>query len=82
MNLAFPRTLEAVTPQWLTEVLQSDGAIGDAVVIAFDGKPLGAGAGFQSSMQRLTLNYSDPACDGPRNLIIKLTSLHPGRVLS
>ena len=82
MNLAFARTLETVTPQRLTEVLQSDGAIGDAVVIAFDGKPLGAGAGFQSSMQRLTLNYGDPACDGPRNLIIKLTSLHPGRVLS
>jgi len=78
MTLAFPRTLEAVTPQWLTEVLQADGVIGDAVVIAFDGKPLGAGAGFQSSMQRLTLTYSNPTCGGPTKLIIKLTSLDPG----
>ena len=78
MDLGFPRTLDAVTPQWLTEVLQADGVIGDAVVVAFDSKPLGAGAGFMSSMLRLTLTYSDPGCGGPRNLIVKLTSPDPG----
>ena len=78
MDLGFPRTLDAVTPQWLTQVLQADGVIGDAVVIAFEGRPLGAGVGFMSSMQRLTLTYSDPGCGGPRNLIVKLTSPDPG----
>ena len=78
MDLGFPRTLDAVTPQWLTQVLQADGVIGDAVVIAFEGRPLGAGVGFMSSMQRLTLTYSDPGCGGPGNLIVKLTSPDPG----
>ncbi len=61
MEPDFPRTLDAVTPQWLTQVLQTEGGIGDAVVVTFEGKPLGAGAGFQSAMQRLALTYSDPA---------------------
>lgn len=78
MDLRFPRTLEAVTPQWLTQVLQADGVIGDAVVVAFSGKPIGAGVGFQSSMQRLALTYSDPGCGGPTTVIAKLTSLDPG----
>lgn len=78
MTQAFPRTLGELTPQWLTQVLRDSGAIGEASVTAFDGQAMGAGAGFQSSMQRLSLRYSDPACGGPDSLIVKLTSLDPG----
>ena len=40
MNLAFPRTLDAVAPQWLSEVLQSDGVIGDAAIADLHAGPV------------------------------------------
>ncbi|HEX5380137.1 MAG TPA: phosphotransferase, partial [Phenylobacterium sp.] len=74
----FPRTVEAITPQWLTGALRGCGALDGAAVSAFEASPLGAGAGFMSAMGRLALTYDGPAPGAPRSLIAKLAPLHPG----
>lgn len=74
----FPRTVEAITPQWLTGALRGCGALDGCAVTSFECAPLGAGTGFMSAMGRLSLAYDGPAPGAPRSLIAKLAPLHPG----
>ena len=74
----FPRAIEAITPEWLTQALQADGCLGGARVSAVESTPLGAGVGFMSAMSRLTLTYDGEASGAPRSLIAKLSPLDPG----
>ena len=77
-STAFPRTIEAITPAWLTQVLRNSGALGAAAVSGIACSSLGEGVGFMSAMQRLTLTYDGPAPGAPRSLVAKLAPLHPG----
>lgn len=75
---SFPRTVEAITPQWLTSALRGAGVLGEAAVSSFEAQPLGVGTGFMSAMGRLVLAYDGPAPGAPRSLIVKLAPRHPG----
>lgn len=74
----FPTTVEAITPQWLTQVLRDSGVLNGAAVASFEAAPLGFGVGFMSAMRRLSLTYDGPAPGAPTSLIAKLAPSHPG----
>lgn len=75
---SFPRTVEAITPQWLTAALRDAGVLDHGAVTSVEASPLGEGTGFMSAMARLQLTYDGPAPGAPRSLIAKLAPLHPG----
>jgi len=67
-----PRTVEDVTPEWLTEALQQKGTIRDTAVESFDSTELPGGA--VGTIHRLGMRYSSSQSQGPESVIIKLPS--------
>ena len=74
----FPRTVQDITPDWLTGALRQKGVLSGAAVSSITAEPMGVGLGFMSAMQRLSLTYDGPAPDAPTRLIAKLAPLDPG----
>lgn len=68
-----PRTLEQLTPEWLTEALGAE--VTDAQVIA-----IAEGEGFMGRLGRVTLTYAGGAEAGPASLVAKLPTDEPGAV--
>ncbi|MEJ2212200.1 MAG: hypothetical protein P8129_24690 [Anaerolineae bacterium] len=67
---------EQVTPEWLTAVLISSGALTEGIVTAFDAE---AGQGNWSSSGSLRLRYSDSARgERPQRLFLKLVNTDAG----
>jgi len=67
----FPRTIEEITPEWLTQVLRESGAIDSAAVASITVESI-ADKGISSLVNRLLLEYSGPGKHGPASLISKL----------
>jgi hypothetical protein len=65
-----PRTVDDVTPEWLTEALQQKGTIRDTAVESFDSTELPGGA--VGTIHRLDMRYSSSQSQGPESVIIKL----------
>lgn len=65
---------EALTPRWLSEVLDRTGGPGDVRIVDVQLQPLGFGQ--MSDSFRLTLTYDGPA-DGPASLVAKLPAADP-----
>jgi aminoglycoside/choline kinase family phosphotransferase len=74
---AFPSTIEAITPAWLTSTLRAGGHLGDAAVTSIDAEPVGQGVGILCRLYRLTLGYKGDAGDAPRSLVAKLPTADP-----
>ena len=62
---AFPTSVEAITPAWLTA------ALGGPAVAGFEASPVGVGLGFVGAIQRLSLTYDHPAPDAPASVIVR-----------
>jgi len=69
----FPRTVEEITPEWLTQVLRESGAIRDARVDSFESTNVGDGKGILAEVSRVDLNYSKSDNQAPESLIVKLS---------
>jgi hypothetical protein len=67
-----PRSLEDLTPEWLTAVLRARGFLGEARVVSREAEILGEGEGFVGQIIRLRLAFDGPAPDAPPSLIAKL----------
>ena len=68
-----PRHLDAVTPAWLTRVLQDAKVIGEATVGHFEVERLGEGQGFMGDTARLHLDLAGAIPpDAPKTLVIKI----------
>ncbi len=79
MNQEIPQSPAQLTPGWLTEALQADGAIGgDDAVSSFDAETVGEGVGFLGLLARLHLQYSGHAEGAPRTTIAKFPSQAEG----
>lgn len=77
-DLDFPRAIDAITPDWLTDRLQGSGALpAGGRVARIDVEPLGHGVGFVSAMQRLRPVYEGPAQGAPATLIAKVSPVDP-----
>ena len=78
IDMGFPTTVEAMTLDWLTQVLREDGVLGEGVVVGFSAEPLAAGVGFMSALRRLTLDCEAGPQGMPRTIIAKLPPPDPG----
>ena len=66
----FPRTVDEITPEWLTQVLRESGAIDGATVESFSAS--GLDGGVVGDVNRLELLYSTESDVGPKSIIAKL----------
>jgi len=68
----FPRTVDEITPEWLTKVLRESGAIGDARIKSFSS--VGLDGGVVGEVHRLHLEYTDSSGRGPSTAIAKIAT--------
>src|SRR5262249_12652812 len=74
---AFPTTIDALTPSWLTIALREQAGLGDASVTAVRTEPIGQGVGILCQLARLHLTYDRAAADAPATVIAKIPTLEP-----
>ena len=67
----FPRTVDEITPEWLTQVLRDGGAIKLARVESISATRMGEDSGVTSAINRLELTYDTPEHGAPTVLISK-----------
>ncbi|MBN4064210.1 DUF1679 domain-containing protein [Dehalococcoides mccartyi] len=67
----FPRTVNELTPEWLTQVLRESGAIGDEQVVAVSVGDMGGEQGRMTDVRRIEIEYDSASEMSPRTLIIK-----------
>lgn len=79
-----PERVEDVTPEWLTTVFRTSGALGeDGSVAGVTIEPFAVGLGFLSELSKATLTYAGEASQAPSSVIIKMvTSLEVQRGLA
>ena len=65
MGSAIPRSMDQLTPQWLTGALREGGVIRDASVTSARCEGIGVGAGFLGQLGRLKLEYDRPEPSAP-----------------
>ncbi|MCH7971774.1 MAG: DUF1679 domain-containing protein [Chloroflexi bacterium] len=68
----FPRTVDEITPEWLTQVLRESGAIREATVVQSDASNIGVDQGVVAQVHRLELKYDRTTEDAPGHVIAKL----------
>jgi hypothetical protein len=73
-NTEFPRTVEEITPEWLTNVLRESGAIREERVESFT--IAGLDGGIAGDVNRLQLNYAASPSRGPSTVIAKFAHLN------
>ncbi|MEP7214859.1 MAG: oxidoreductase family protein, partial [Anaerolineaceae bacterium] len=71
-------SLEAITADWLTEVLRASGHLPQGAVGAFETTIIGAGIGFIGTVARLSLSYEGAPSTAPATVIAKVPSADPG----
>lgn len=76
-NLSIPRVFGEITPSWLTQALNSTGALGSVSVTGFAAETIAQGTGFMNQLFRLQLQYDSDALDQPRSVMVKLPSVDP-----
>jgi hypothetical protein len=69
----FPRTIDEITPEWLTKVLRESGAIDGAEVESFEAATIGDDQGIQGDVNRLSLAYDKQELGAPESLVVKLS---------
>ncbi len=67
----FPRTVEEITPKWLTQVLRESGAIEGEQVIAVSVGDMGGEQGNMADVNRIAVEYDSVSEKSPRTLIVK-----------
>src|SRR6516165_6193409 len=72
MGMRYPRTIEEISAQWMTEVLRDADILRRAAVRAVDVRPIGQGVGFLSGRARVTLTYDQPEDGAPTSVVVKL----------
>ncbi|MDA1279236.1 MAG: DUF1679 domain-containing protein [Chloroflexi bacterium] len=68
----FPRTVDEITPEWLTQVLRESGALRKARIIASDAINIGFDQGAVAQVHRLELKYDKSTDDAPKHVVAKL----------
>ena len=72
----FPRTVDEITPEWLTQVLRESGAIREAKVESFSAA--GLDGGLVGDVNRLVLTYSSDSGAEPETVVAKLAIRNDG----
>ena len=69
--MQFPRTVDEITPEWLTQVLRESGAIRDASVESIEVS--GLDGGIHGEVNRISLNYDRRDAVAPNSVVVKLS---------
>lgn len=75
---SLPTTLNAISSDWLTEVLCGTGCPRDGAVASVTVEQIGQGLGLLCHVARLTLTYEGEAACAPRTLVVKVPTSDPG----
>jgi hypothetical protein len=67
----FPRTVEEITPEWLTRVLRESGAIEGARVESIDASSLGEDSGVTAAIHLLNVGYDFIEENAPQKIVAK-----------
>ncbi|MEM7435065.1 MAG: phosphotransferase [Myxococcota bacterium] len=70
--MSFPAHVDEIEPEWLTDVLRSEGVLRQGAVSAVRREHIGAEAGFLSTVARCDLTYDTPDRGAPASVIVKL----------
>ncbi|HLZ69277.1 MAG TPA: phosphotransferase [Dehalococcoidia bacterium] len=71
---ALPRSIEALTPAFLTDALREGGVLPRGSVVAVASEPVGQGVGLLCQLARLSLTYDGAPAGVPATLIAKIPS--------
>lgn len=71
-----PRTLNEISPRWLTGALRAGGRLRSGEVESLGVEHIGEGRGFAGAIARLNVSYTGHS-DGPSTLVVKLPSVDP-----
>jgi len=75
IEVGLPSSVDDVTPEWLTSVLRTSGAIAESnAVVAADVAPFAVGIGFLSDLFQATLSYQDEDGAAPATVIVKFAT--------
>ena len=66
----FPSTIEEVSSEWLTQMLQNSGALSEGQITSFDSELIGQGVGILGLLYRVTLNYSTISSNSPKTVVV------------
>jgi hypothetical protein len=69
-----PRTIDEVTPPWLTQALRTGGYLTRASVVAIAGQAVGREVGFLDGLARLHLTYDHDEGGAPSSVVVKVPS--------
>lgn len=69
----FPRTVDEITPAWLTQVLRQSGAIGGNTVRSIETSNIGADQGLQGDVSRISIAYANQESSTPESVVVKLS---------
>lgn len=73
IEVGLPTSIADVTPEWLTDVLRTSGAIGaDHAVASVTLEPFAEGLGFLSLLHRATMTYAGDPLNAPKTVIVKM----------
>ena len=78
-ELALPKSVDEITPEWLTAAMQSTKSA-TGTVTAIDTVPIGVGVGVVGALFRLTPTWADG--DGPATVIAKMPSSPSARFVA
>ncbi len=67
----FPRTVDEITPEWLTQVLRESGAIKQARVESIATSPLGEDSGVSAALHLLNVEYDHIEENAPQKIVAK-----------
>ncbi len=77
-QLALPKTVDEITPEWLTAAMQSTNSA-TGTVTAVDAVPIGVGVGVVGALFRITPTWDG---DGPKTVIAKMPSSPSARFVA
>ncbi len=78
-QLALPKSVDEITPDWLTAAMQSTSSA-TGTVASIDSIPIGVGVGVVGALFRLTVTWKDG--DGPATVIVKMPSSPSARFVA
>ena len=67
----FPRTVDEITPEWLTKVLRKSGTVRDSSVVSFTAAA-GLSGGLVGNVNRMLLEYNQKEHGGPNSVVVKV----------
>ena len=69
----FPRTVDEITPEWLTQVLRESGAIRKSTVESFEIGNIGDDQGVTAEVSRIDLCFDQTEIGAPHSVVVKMT---------